>query len=175
MVEMTAIVSIRCAFLYSEGFVSFSLCLTVISSCLIYNKMGEKGIKPDKAKKNMLCSDIFFFFCRCNLTASAFSLCFYYSVIPYGETILKVFFFSAQPELFITRSMKIFSRLSLPLPLLYSLADISSYGYGWCQFSGAAGLNPSYQSGHSCAEACGGAAPTVGNPARLLLCSSGEG
>ncbi|MED6264495.1 hypothetical protein CHARACLAT_015563 [Characodon lateralis] len=52
--------------------------------------------------------------------------------------------------------------------------DISSYGYGQCQFSGAAGLNPSYQPGHSCAEACRGAASAVGDAARLLFSSSGE-
>lgn len=53
-------------------------------------------------------------------------------------------------------------------------ADISSYGYGQCQLSGAAGLNSGYQSGHSCAKACRGAAPTVGNPARLLLRPPGK-
>lgn len=59
--------------------------------------------------------------------------------------------------------------------LSLSPPDISSYGYRQCQFSGAAGLNPSNQSGHSCAEAGGGAAPPVGDPAWLLLGSPGEG
>lgn len=53
-------------------------------------------------------------------------------------------------------------------------AGISSHGYGQCQLGGAAGLNPGYQSGHSCAEACRGAAPAVGDPARLLLCPLGK-
>lgn len=141
---------------------------------LIYNKNGWERDKARQSKKSRFL--VLTFFCRCNLTASASSWCFYYAVIPYGKTILKCFFLtSTQPELSTTKAMKLFSRLFLPLSLWYSLADISSYGYWRCQFSGAAGLNPSYQSGHGSAEACGGAAPTVGDAARLLLCPSGEG
>lgn len=133
--------------------------------CLIYNKNKmEKDAATDKATE-IPCTDIFF--CRCNLTASALAT-------------LKLFWkvlLPAQPELFTDRKNKFcFLSVSPSLPpLLCFPSDISSYGYGQCQFSGAAGLNPSYQSGHSCAQACGGAAPAVGDPARLLLSPSGEG
>lgn len=162
--EMTVSVSIRCASLYSEGFVSFSV-WQWFQHCLIYNKNKmEKDAATDKATE-IPCTDIFF--CWCNLTASALAT-------------LKLFWkvlLQAQPELFTDRKNKFcFLSVSPSLPpLLCFPADISSYGYGQCQFSGAAGLNPSYQSGHSCAQACGGAAPAVGDPARLLLSPSGEG
>lgn len=68
-----------------------------------------------------------------------------------------------------------FTSRAMKLVLVSCPAGISSHGYGQCQLSGAAGLNSGYQSGHSCAKACRGAAPAVGNPARLLLCPLGKG
>lgn len=110
----------------------------------------------------------------CNLTFSCFYLLFYY-YFPLHGIYLKGFspqlnenFCQAAPL------NSTFVCLSPPTSLSHSPADISSYGYGQCQFSGAAGLNASHQSGHSCAEACGGAASPVGDPARLLLGPSGE-
>lgn len=57
---------------------------------------------------------------------------------------------------------------------IFPSTDISKYGYGECQFSGATGLNSGDQSGHSCAQTCRGAASTVGDSAWILLRSSGK-
>lgn len=148
--------------------------------CLIYNKMGEKGIKPDKAKKTIPCSDIFFFVDVIWLPQLSVDVLLYCFSLRWNY--FKGFrFFSFLPQLSQNFSQheqwnsSLVCLFLLPHPLTYSPADISSYGCGRCQFSGAAGIDPSYQSGHICAEACGGAAPTVGDPARLLLCPSGEG
>lgn len=42
------------------------------------------------------------------------------------------------------------------------------------QLGGAAGFDPGHQSGHSCAQACRGAASPMGDPAWLLLSAAGE-
>lgn len=84
-----------------------------------------------------------------------------------------VFLYGEKRSSLTTRAIKWFSLCVVPV-LWCSPAGISSYGHGWCKFSGAAGLNPSYQSGHRCAEARGGAAPAVGDAAGLLFCPSGE-
>lgn len=64
--------------------------------------------------------------------------------------------------------------LSRLRPTVHVTVDISCHGYRQCQFSGAAGLNPGYQSGHSCAEARRGAASAVGDSVGLLLGPSGK-